>query len=211
MAYTDDGGGGSGIDYGDDRLPDGRRIPGGDDDEAPSLSLVEVTTTRYRLAPTSAEHSHPTFRVRISNDGTTSTVATVRLWFGSQFVRELTGTVAAGETETLSTKIRYRELATRGVVPGNDYPLHAFLQSGPSWDKQEVKNGTMHVLSDPIPGKGESRDDGDSDDESTPDTSPSAPAGSSEALAVLPPMGPLTSTQTTLAVGLGFALVVVLL
>jgi hypothetical protein len=163
------------------------------------------------MAPTSAEHSHPTFRVRVSNDGTTSAVATVRLWFGSQFVRELSGTVAAGETETLSTTVRFRELATRGVVPGNDYALHAFLQSGPSWDKQEVKNGTMHVLSDPIPGKGESRGDDDSGGETPRDSGPSAPAGSGEALALLPPMGPLTSTQTTLAVGLGFALVVVLL
>jgi len=195
------GGGGGDTDDGGDS--------GGD---VASLSIEDLSTTRYRMAPTSGEHSHPTFRARVTNSGSTSAVATVRLWFGPHFVGEMSGSIGAGETETLSRTVEFGDLAMRGVVPGNDYPLHAFLQEGPAWDSQEIESGTMQILADPIPGKGPTGgDDSESEDdpESTPDGGDSASAGSGMSLDLLPPLGPLTATQTTLAVGVGGVLLLV--
>lgn len=180
------------------------------------MTLDSVGTTNFNVyasgdsRATDDRYSNPQLQSNVTNSSDRRRTITVEWLFGETIVANQTKTLDPSQSELFADSVSWETLSHIGLVPG-DYPLRARIQG----TDESTRYGTMHVFESNEPnnqapsgeeeteasegqyaGSGDTdynppEDNNDSNDDPTQDPSTSP-------LAVLPAVGPLSSTQTTI-------------
>ncbi|WP_158055964.1 hypothetical protein [Halorussus halophilus] len=163
--------------------------PGGppvDQKADPKPDLKGVGTTTYKIS----KGGTATLASRVENTGDKPTDVTVRWSVGGQQVGRESKNIGPRSTKRFTTTVSYADVRAMGYTDsGQGGRIEATLNGGATWNRQSARDSRLLAK---VPTK-----DKDNSDDSAPST-----------WAVLPPVGSLTSKQTT--AGGALALVVLL-